>query len=368
MKRTFLALVLGIAVLAPAARPATAAEPSLTIGSTAPALDIEHYFHEKDQKVTKFEDGKVYVVEFWATWCPPCVSSMPHLAKLQEKHRKDNVQIVSVSTEDVKTITTALAKPHPTEEKPMAEVTENYTLTCDPDGSVSQDYMRAAQRNGIPCAFIVGKTGVVEWIGHPMSMDDPLNEVITDKWDRIAFKKAFDRERIEQEMMQKFNQLTRTGKFDDARAMIKDALAGAEEQADKDMWQGYLHRINLMQGTISDEDLAYFRNDLKQAAGDPIAVYRAASNLYGAARGTDSMKLLADDLIKAMNGAMDDAEPNLQVAFYARIAYINADLKKWDEAEAAVKQAMDATTSTRQKQGLEGLLKQFEAAAKADQE
>lgn len=39
----------------------------------------------------------------------------------------------------------------------------------DPDGSVTKDYYEAAGPNGIPVAFIVGKTGEIEWIGTPAS-------------------------------------------------------------------------------------------------------------------------------------------------------------------------------------------------------
>ena len=60
--------------------------------------------------------------------------------------------------------------------KTYGEITANYLLTTDPDGSVSRDYMEAAGQSGIPTAFIVGKTGEIEWIGHPMQMDGPLAE------------------------------------------------------------------------------------------------------------------------------------------------------------------------------------------------
>ena len=51
--------------------------------------------------------------------------------------------------------------------------------------------MQAAGQNGIPTAFLVGKTGLIEWIGHPMTMDKPLAQVVAGDWDRSAFAEQF---------------------------------------------------------------------------------------------------------------------------------------------------------------------------------
>jgi thiol-disulfide isomerase/thioredoxin len=159
----------------------------LTIGSKAPSLNVEHWVQNgkgKFKPVKKFEDGKVYVVEFWATWCGPCIASMPHLSELQKTYADKGVQIVSISDEDLETVETFLKRevnaPAKEEEgdddddkkegdkkdkedddsdapKTYADVTAGYCLTTDPDGSSQKDYMQAAQQNGIPTAFIVGK-------------------------------------------------------------------------------------------------------------------------------------------------------------------------------------------------------------------
>ncbi|HEY6216263.1 MAG TPA: TlpA disulfide reductase family protein [Pyrinomonadaceae bacterium] len=41
--------------------------------------------------------GKVVLINFWATWCPPCRAEMPDLVKLQRDHRKDGLQIIGVT-------------------------------------------------------------------------------------------------------------------------------------------------------------------------------------------------------------------------------------------------------------------------------
>ena len=47
----------------------------------------------------------VHVLEFWATWCPPCKVAIPHLNKLYvEKYKKAGVQLVGVTKEDEKTV------------------------------------------------------------------------------------------------------------------------------------------------------------------------------------------------------------------------------------------------------------------------
>ena len=57
-------------------------------------------------------DGKVHVVEFWATWCGPCRSSMPHISELQQRHG-DDVTFIGVTREDVATVNRFLDKESP---------------------------------------------------------------------------------------------------------------------------------------------------------------------------------------------------------------------------------------------------------------
>ena len=166
------------------------AEPTLYIGSDAPSLNISDWVSKGDfEEVTDFEPGKVYVVEFWATWCPPCKAAMPHISELQTEYADQGVQIISVSSEDLETVQEFLEeKVKGDADKTYGELTANYCLTTDPDNSVKNDYLRAAKIDGIPMAFIVGKTGKIEWIGHPTRIGKPLRQVVEDNWDREEAK------------------------------------------------------------------------------------------------------------------------------------------------------------------------------------
>lgn len=229
-RRVGLSLALLVAV---AAMPAVcSADEGLTIGSKAPALNVEHWVSDGKgafKPVKEFQAGKVYVVEFWATWCGPCVASMPHLVEVQTKFAKQGVQIVSISDEDLETVEGFLKRPYEapegTKDAPatFAELTSAYCLTTDPDRSVFVDYMEAAGQNGIPTCFVVGKTGLVEWIGHPMDMDGPLADVVGDKWDREAALASFKKKALVSVLMPKLQRLVSTGKTEEALKLIEEA-------------------------------------------------------------------------------------------------------------------------------------------------
>ena len=223
----------------------TANVKKLTIGDKAPAIDIAHWV--KGEKVNEFESDKVYVVEFWATWCGPCVSAMPHLSELQKKYADYDVKFISVSDEPLEKVVSFLFKEYKSDGK-IHNDRIGYTLTTDPDKSVMTDYFRAAGQTGIPCAFIIGKDTKIEWIGHPMSMDDPLEAVVKDTWDRDEAKTKFETDMVNRK------------KAMEQRMAMSIAMKSEDWAAATKMSWDNANSLNSIAWTIADTDTKGVKN------------------------------------------------------------------------------------------------------------
>lgn len=110
MARLSLAVVLPAVVFAAHFAPVSAQEskdpmpkqrrvPSLKVGDPAPTLKVTAWLQGREVK--KFEVGQVYVVEFWAAWCGPCIAFMPHLSELQAEYKAKNVTIIGFTSREL---------------------------------------------------------------------------------------------------------------------------------------------------------------------------------------------------------------------------------------------------------------------------
>lgn len=137
------------------------------IGSPAAALNVSQWIKGKSFELSAAKGKQVVVVEFWATYCPPCLVSIPRLTELQKKFPEELV-VVGLTSEDAGVVKKFVAK--------MGEKMD-YRVALDDEGKTYLNYAGAFGLSGIPYAFVVDKAGEIIWVGHPL---DGLETVVAE--------------------------------------------------------------------------------------------------------------------------------------------------------------------------------------------
>ena len=153
------------------------ADDVLKAGDAAPPFAVSKFV--KGEPVKELQLGQIYVVEFWATWCGPCIKNIPKLTAMQQRYGNKVVVIgVSVWERDQKAVVPFVTKQgsQMNYRVAMDKVAPNQKSNT---GHMSTKWLAAAGKTGIPCAFIVDKEGKIAWIGHPAQMEPVLEKVVS---------------------------------------------------------------------------------------------------------------------------------------------------------------------------------------------
>ena len=198
-----------------------AAQAELMVGDKGPGLQTGKWI--QGEPVRAFDSNHVYVVEFWATWCGPCIASIPHLNELCQKFKDRGVIVIG---QDVWDSDDAVA---PFVKKMGTNMTYRVALddkSHDPDGFMNSNWWkRKVNHHGIPTAFIINQDGLIAWIGHPMGLKEQvLEDIVSGHYDlakaTAEYRKGWEENNQFQELQVKLFSALNNKKWDDAEAVL----------------------------------------------------------------------------------------------------------------------------------------------------
>ncbi len=137
----------------------------LTVGiigcGTSPIPNLSFESLDQKGKVVKLSElrGKVVLIDFWATWCGPCIEAKPFIVELHKKYSSKGLFVVGLSNEKRSVV-----------EQFEKKETQNYPVFLDTDNSVNLTLGVEAY----PTVIIFGKGGELIFKGHPGEKEEIL--------------------------------------------------------------------------------------------------------------------------------------------------------------------------------------------------
>ncbi len=179
----------------------------LEIGDAAPQLSVGYWL--KGEPIKKFERGTVYVIEFWATWCKPCIAAMPHLSELAVNYG-EKVVFLGIDIYERKSTTISKLKTF------VDSIGLKWAVHVGAEDSnfMERFWLDAAgvKGEGIPLSVIVDAEGKIAWLGHPHELDKILPDIVKGVWD--ISKASADRKNMMRMKELELNASFELAKFD----------------------------------------------------------------------------------------------------------------------------------------------------------
>lgn len=274
--------------------------PNLIVGSSAPKLETKKFL--KGDPITEFAPDKTYVVELWATWCGPCIASIPHLSQLQQDYPDVTFIGVAVAEENQAHVV-KWVKEH--EEK------FGYRVALDDaedgEGKTWSNWLQAADRKGIPCSFVVHQ-GKIASISHPMELDRTLEQISKGEFDIAVAAKDYEDKLVRARRKQRYEALAQAAMRKRLTVALDD-LDELDTEYPEFKLQGQLCRLQLLTSPRGDLDRA--EKLVKQIlAEDVVDAYALHS--------------LGTILVRQSQGRSQTALPKLALAVAKRAEDIDA--------------------------------------------
>ena len=266
----------------------------ITVGDPAPTIVDVRWV--RGEEIEEWSAGHVYVIDFWATWCPPCIEGLRHLQALEDRLAPQDVHFIAVAVWPMPN-----SKPP---EEVLARFPElSYSLAIDRDDATADALLTASLSSGLPTTMIVDRRGRVAWVGPPDDeFDLSLEAIVSGSYDIDVARRADIVRHRAAVFIGQASEAEQSGDFHSAIELVDQAVAVDPDRFS--VYRGWQYEIALLR------------------LEDPQMAGQIAENLLESPQGRDPypLSILATRIVNNYDQTPDDHR-DLDLALHcARIA------------------------------------------------
>ncbi len=264
--------------------------PRLQVGSKAPQLQIQSWLKGEPTRIKK---GQVTVVDFWATWCNPCLAVLPHLGKLQTKYKNNGVIIIALAAPDNCGNNKKAVKAFVHKNPSLFTVRVGWDTETNKGyqgvfrGETAWKYLGGAKAQAIPTTFVIDQNGTIAYIGLPTAADAVIKNLINGTFNMKQATVEYAEKKSAEGSIQRYYDYIKAKEFKTAFEFGRKQSKGALRNDPRALW--LMADVVVSSDTPSDQrDLVFAGEAIARALGfvnneDPLMLktYALYQNLSG---------------------------------------------------------------------------------------
>jgi thiol-disulfide isomerase/thioredoxin len=286
-------------------------QPMLTLGSQAPPITVQRWL--KGNAFGGFDRNHVYLVEFWATWCGPCLNAAHHLSATQKKYGPKGLVVLSIASPD------KFGNDLPTIQKCIKEhdAQMSYNIGFDAEaenaylgifrGQTAHSYMAAARWKQFPVSFVVDRQGRIVFIGLPSVADGVIEEALLGTVDVKKRAEELSAYQDAEDRINDYFKLLDGKKYDDARKLAHELIEGPFKSDAKMNWLIGNSIVDVLQDVPSpDMSLAEHCIDMavRASRGDDVNINASLACLkFRQGKKAEAIKLMRELVKRSVHPA-----------------------------------------------------------------
>jgi len=138
------------------------AQSNIKVNEKAPSINITNWIENVPND--KNLNDKYIVLEFWATWCGPCIAAVPHINSIQKEFNQKDLYYISITDESVAKV-----------ERSLKRINFNSIVVTDLTKKTQINFGDGVKGlDAYPLTVLIDKTGIIKWIGEPKNLNSEI--------------------------------------------------------------------------------------------------------------------------------------------------------------------------------------------------